>query len=49
MDYLATQGVPPAQLQPVGIGSDRPLGAATPTDASNERTDFIKSQQGGTP
>ena len=48
-DYLVTQGVPAAQVQAVGIGSDRPLGAATPTDASNERTDFIKSQQGGNP
>ncbi len=48
-DYLVTQGVPAAQLQAVGIGSERPLGAANPTDASNERADFIKSQQGGNP
>ena len=37
------------QLQAVGIGSDRPLGTATPTDPVNERVDFIKAQQGGTP
>ena len=46
-DYLASQGVP--GLQAVGIGSDRPLGTATPTDPVNERVDFIKAQQGGTP
>jgi OOP family OmpA-OmpF porin len=48
-DYLASQGVSPQQLQAVGIGSDRPLGSATPSDPVNERVDFIKSQQGGTP
>ncbi|MBA3461107.1 MAG: OmpA family protein [Deltaproteobacteria bacterium] len=49
-DYLVSQGVSPQQLQSVGIGSDRPLGAANATDAANERTDFIKAQQqGGTP
>ena len=37
------------QLQAVAIGSDRPLGSATPTDPVNERIDFIKAQQGGTP
>jgi len=49
LDYLIAQGVPVVQLQAVGLGSDRPLGAATPTDAVNERIDFIKAQQGGAP
>jgi flagellar motor protein MotB len=48
-DYLVGQGVAAQQLQAVGIGSDRPLGTNTPTDPANERIDFIKSQQGGTP
>jgi outer membrane protein OmpA-like peptidoglycan-associated protein len=48
-DYLVTQGVAAQQLQAVGIGSARPLGTNTPTDPANERVDFIKSQQGGTP
>jgi outer membrane protein OmpA-like peptidoglycan-associated protein len=48
-DYLQAQGVPAAQLQSVGIGSDRPLGTATPSDPVNERVDFIKAQQGGAP
>jgi outer membrane protein OmpA-like peptidoglycan-associated protein len=48
-DYLATQGIAGQQLQAVGIGSDRPLGTASPTDPVNERVDFIKAQQGGTP
>jgi outer membrane protein OmpA-like peptidoglycan-associated protein len=48
-DYLISQGVTLPQLQAVGIGSDRPLGAANPADAVNERVDFIKQQQGGTP
>jgi hypothetical protein len=38
--------VPQAQVQAVGIGSERPLGSATPTDPINERVDFIKAQQG---
>lgn len=49
VDYLVSQGVPAGQLQSVGIGSDRPLGSAGATDAVNERVDFIKAQQGGTP
>jgi outer membrane protein OmpA-like peptidoglycan-associated protein len=48
-DYLVSQGVSANQLQPLGIGSDRPLGTATPTDPLNERVDLIKMQQGGTP
>jgi outer membrane protein OmpA-like peptidoglycan-associated protein len=48
-DYLIGQGVPAQQLQAVGIGSDRPLGTATPSDPVNDRVDFIKAQQGGTP
>ncbi|MFN0253357.1 MAG: OmpA family protein [Kofleriaceae bacterium] len=48
-DYLVGQGVAVQQLQAVGIGSDRPLGTNAPTDPANERVDFIKSQQGGTP
>ena len=45
MDQLAAQGVPLSQLQAAGIGSDRPLGSSGPTDAVNERVDFIKAQQ----
>ena len=48
-DYLVSQGVAAAQIQAVGIGSDRPLGSATPSDPVNERVDFIKAQQGSTP
>ncbi|HEU4731898.1 MAG TPA: OmpA family protein, partial [Kofleriaceae bacterium] len=48
-DTLIGQGVSPQQLQAVGLGSDRPLGPANPTDPVNERVDFIKTQQGGTP
>ena len=44
-DFLVSQGVPVNQVQAVGLGSDRPLGAATPTDPINDRVDFIKSQQ----
>ena len=49
LDYLVSQGVAVQQLQAVGIGSDRPLGTSSPTDAVNERVDFIKAQQGGAP
>ncbi|MCE9574630.1 MAG: OmpA family protein [Deltaproteobacteria bacterium] len=45
LDYLVAQGVPLAQLQAVGLGSDRPLGNNPPDDPLNERVDFIKSQQ----
>ena len=45
LNFLVAQGVPQAQLQAVGIGSDRPLGTSNPTDAINERVDFIKAQQ----
>ena len=45
--YLLSQGVTVQQLQAVGLGSERPLGTAAPTDASNERIDFIKAQQAG--
>ncbi len=45
-DFLISQGVPQAQVQAVGIGADRPLGSANPTDAINERVDLIKAQQG---
>ncbi len=48
-DYLVSQGVSNAQLQALGIGSDRPLGTAQPTDPINDRVDLIKMQQGGTP
>ncbi|HEV7555895.1 MAG TPA: OmpA family protein [Kofleriaceae bacterium] len=47
--YLVSQGVPIAQVQAVGIGSDRPLGASNPTDPVNERVDLIKAQQGAAP
>ena len=46
-EFLVAQGVAQSQLQAVGIGSDRPL--TTPTDPVNERVDFIKAQQPGTP
>jgi len=48
-DFLTAQGVPAAQVQAVAIGSDRPLGTATPTDPVNDRVDFIKAQQGAAP
>lgn len=48
-DYLVSQGVAATQLQALGIGSERPLGTAAPTDPINERVDLIKMQQGGTP
>jgi outer membrane protein OmpA-like peptidoglycan-associated protein len=48
-DYLVSQGVAPQLIQAVGLGSDRPLGSANPSDPVNERVDFIKAQQGGTP
>jgi outer membrane protein OmpA-like peptidoglycan-associated protein len=48
-DYLVSQGAPQQPLQALAIGSDRPLGTAAPTDPVNERVDFIKAQQGGTP
>jgi outer membrane protein OmpA-like peptidoglycan-associated protein len=48
-DYLASQGVSAQLAQTVGIGSERPLGTAAPTDPVNDRVDFIKAQQGGTP
>ncbi len=47
LDYFVSQGVPAQQLQAVGLGSDRPLGSASPTDPVNERVDLIKAQQGG--
>jgi outer membrane protein OmpA-like peptidoglycan-associated protein len=49
LEYLVAQGVPQSQVQAVGIGSERPLGTANPSDPINERVDLIKSQQGGTP
>ncbi|HTL36664.1 MAG TPA: OmpA family protein [Kofleriaceae bacterium] len=49
LNYLVSQGVPANQLQAVGIGSDRPLDSAAPTDPINDRVDLIKAQQGGTP
>jgi large repetitive protein len=49
VDYLVAQGVPAQQLQAVGVGSDRPLGTGAPTDAANERVDFMKAQPGGAP
>ena len=49
LDFLVQNGVAAVQLQAVGIGSERPLGTAVPTDPINDRVDFIKSQQGGTP
>ena len=49
-EFLVSQGVGANQVQAVGIGSDRPLGNAAPTDPVNERVDLIKAQQaGGTP
>jgi outer membrane protein OmpA-like peptidoglycan-associated protein len=45
LEFLIAQGIPQAQIQAVGIGSDRPLGTGTPTDPLNDRVDFIKAQQ----
>jgi OmpA family len=45
LEFLASQGVPLAQIQAAGLGSDRPLGNNAPTDPANERVDFIKAQQ----
>ena len=45
LDYLVAQGVPIAQLQAVGLGSDRPLGSNPPEDPINDRVDLIKAQQ----
>jgi outer membrane protein OmpA-like peptidoglycan-associated protein len=45
LDYLVAQGVPIAQLQAVGLGSDRPLGSNPPDDPINDRVDLIKAQQ----
>jgi large repetitive protein len=44
-DLLIAEGVPAAQLQAVGLGSDRPLGTSSATDPINERVDLIKAQQ----
>jgi outer membrane protein OmpA-like peptidoglycan-associated protein len=48
MEFLGSQGTG-GLVQAVGLGSDRPLGNATPSDPVNDRVDFIKAQQGGTP
>jgi outer membrane protein OmpA-like peptidoglycan-associated protein len=45
LEFLVSQGIAQAQLQAVGIGSDRPLGSANPTDPINDRVDLIKAQQ----
>jgi outer membrane protein OmpA-like peptidoglycan-associated protein len=45
LDYLVAQNVPIADVQAVGLGSDRPLGSNVATDPANERVDFIKAQQ----
>jgi outer membrane protein OmpA-like peptidoglycan-associated protein len=44
LDALVAAGVPQTQVQAVGIGSDRPLGASNPVDPINDRIDFIKAQ-----
>jgi outer membrane protein OmpA-like peptidoglycan-associated protein len=49
LDFFVTQGVPQTQIQAVGLGSERPLGTANPSDPINERVDLIKAQQGGGP
>ena len=50
LQYLLSQGVPVPQLTGhVGLGSDRPLGTNAPTDATNDRVDFIRARQGGAP
>jgi outer membrane protein OmpA-like peptidoglycan-associated protein len=49
LQYLQSKGVPLAQIQAVGLGSDRPLGTNAPTDAANDRVDFIRARQGGAP
>jgi outer membrane protein OmpA-like peptidoglycan-associated protein len=47
VEYLTAQGVPAQQLQGVGVGSERPLAGAAPTDGANERVDFIKAGVSG--
>ena len=47
VDYLVSKGV--AGVQGVGLGSDRPLGNNPETDPLNDRVNFIKKVQGGTP
>ena len=45
-EALVAAGVPAGQLQAVGIGAERPLATAGPTDPAQDRVDLIKSQQG---
>jgi outer membrane protein OmpA-like peptidoglycan-associated protein len=42
LEYLVAQGVTASRVQAVGIGAERPLGSANPSDAINDRVDFIK-------
>lgn len=44
VELFVAEGVPAAQLQAVGIGSDRPLGTLKPTDAANNRVELLKGQ-----
>ena len=49
LQFFVAQGVAQAQIQAVGIGSERPLGSSNPADPLNDRVDLIKAQQGGVP
>lgn len=49
VNYLVGQGVALARLKAVGLGSSRPLNAASPGDASNERVEIIKVQPEAVP
>lgn len=42
VDHLVRQGVPAAQLQAIGQGSARPVGALAPGDPANARVELIK-------
>ncbi len=46
VDYLVAQGAPASQLQAVGEGSTRPLGAFSANDPANARVELVKVQRG---
>lgn len=49
VNYLVGQGVARARLKAVGLGSSRPVNAASPQDASNERVEIIKVRSEAVP
>ncbi len=42
VELLVAEGVPAAQLQAIGVGSDRPLATLDPTDTNNMRVELLK-------